>query len=327
LKTIAIRPFRPVNAGGSLGVTAPASPPSAPNSARLLKSLAVLHQAGFKAAEPEIRRGPFSYLAGPDAGRASSLQRLMTDPSIDGVICLRGGYGSARMAEHLNFRKLAMVGKPLIGFSDVTVLLSGLLRAGLASIHGPNLLGLSSQTEKSRRRLLDLIAGGWADSEPLRGEVIRTSSYRADGILLGGNLTRLAGLMGTRLRPPSNGAIVFLEDIQEKADRLDRCLTQLLAAGFFKNAVGIILGQLTKSDDEASLDENTAQKVALDRLGPLCLPVLANFPFGHGPENLALVVGAPARIDQTTGRLIPGPWPKNQQSRAKPAGSVRLLSK
>jgi muramoyltetrapeptide carboxypeptidase len=87
------------------------------------------------------------------------------------------------------------------------------------------------------------------------------------------------------------------------------------------------LGQLTKSDDEASLDENTAQKVALDRLGSLCLPVLANFPFGHGPENLALVVGAPARIDQTTGRLIPGPWPTNQQSRAKSAGSVRLLSK
>jgi muramoyltetrapeptide carboxypeptidase len=309
LKTIAIRPFRPVKAMGSLGVTAPASPPSAPNSARLLKSLAVLHQAGFKAAEPELSRGPFPYLAGPDAGRASSLQRLMTDPSIDGVICLRGGYGSARMAEHLNFRKLAMAGKPLIGFSDVTVLLSGLLRAGVASIHGPNLLGLSSQTEKSRRRLLDLIAGGWADSEPLRGDVLRTSSSRSDGFLLGGNLTRLAGLMGTRLRPPSSGAIVFLEDIQEKADRLDRCLTQLLAAGFFKNAVGIILGQLTKSDDEESLDENTAQKVALDRLGSLGLPVLANCPFGHGPENLALVVGAPARIDQATGRLIPGPWP------------------
>jgi muramoyltetrapeptide carboxypeptidase len=236
---------------------------------------------------------------------------LIADASIDGVICLRGGYGSARMAEHLNFRKLAMAGKPLIGFSDVTVLLSGLLRAGLASIHGPNLLGLSSQTEKSRRRLLDLIAGGWADSEPLRGEVLRTSTSSADGFLLGGNLTRLAGLMGTRLRPPSIGAIVFLEDIQEKADRLDRCLTQLLAAGFFKHSVGIILGQLTKGDDMESLDEHTAQKVALDRLGSLGLPVLANFPIGHGPENLALVVGAPARIDQTTEQLIPEPWDKN----------------
>jgi muramoyltetrapeptide carboxypeptidase len=231
------------------------------------------------------------------------------------------------MAEHLNFRKLAMAGKPLIGFSDVTVLLSGLLRAGLASIHGPNLLGLSSQTQKSQRRLLDLIAGGWTDSEPLRGEVLRTSSSRADGFLLGGNLTRLAGLMGTRLRPPSIGAIVFLEDIQEKAERLDRCLTQLLAAGFFKNAAGIILGQLTKSDDKASLDENTAKKVALDRLGALGLPILANLPFGHGPENLALVVGAPARIDQTTGQIIPEPWPKNHQPRALPPGSVRMLSK
>lgn len=293
-------------------MTAPASPPSTPGSAQLRKSLAVLHQAGFKAAEPKLSPGPFHYLAGPDADRTSSLQRLVTDPSIDGVICLRGGYGSARTAEHLNFRKLAMAAKPLIGFSDVTVLLSGLLRAGLASIHGPNLLGLSRQTEKSRRRLLDLIAGGWADSQPLRGEVLRTSSSRADGFLLGGNLTRLAGLMGTRLRPPSSGAIVFFEDIQEKADRLDRCLTQLLAAGFFKNAVGIILGRLTKSDDKESLDENFAQKVALDRLGSLGLPVLANFPFGHGPENLALVVGAPARINQTTGQLIPKPWAKNQ---------------
>ena len=307
-----IRPFRPVKAGGSLGVSAPASPPSAPGSDRLCKSLAVFHQAGFKAAEPELSIGPFPYLAGPDAGRASSLQKLVDDPSIDGVICLRGGYGSARMAEHLNFKKLARAGKPIIGFSDVTVLLSGLLRAGLTSIHGPNLLGLSRQTEKSRRRLLDLIAGGWADSEPLRGETLRASPSRVDGFLLGGNLTRLASLMGTRLRPPSSGAIVFFEDIQEKADRLDRCLTQLLAAGFFRNAVGIILGQLTKSDDEESLDENTAQGVALDRLGPLGLPVLANFPIGHGPENLALVIGAPARIDQTKGLLIPMPWPKSQ---------------
>jgi muramoyltetrapeptide carboxypeptidase len=118
--------------------------------------------------------------------------------------------------------------------------------------------------------------------------------------------------MGTRLRPPSSGAIVFLEDIQEKADRLDRCLTHLLAAGFFKNSVGIILGQLSKSDDKESLDENTAWKVALDRLGSLGVPILAGFPVGHGPENLALVVGALARMDPVTGRLFPMPWPKNQ---------------
>jgi muramoyltetrapeptide carboxypeptidase len=233
LKMKEIRPFWPVKVGGSLGVAAPASPPWDPDSSQLRKSLDVFHQAGFKTVGPEIRVGPFPYLAGPDVDRASYLLRLMKDPCIDGVICLRGGYGSARMAEHLNFRKLAMMGKPLIGFSDVTVLLSGLLRAGLACIHGPNLLGLKSQTKKSQRRLLDLIAGGWVDSEPLRGEVLRTFSSRVEGFLLGGNLTCLAALMGTRLRPPSRGAIVFFEDIQERADRLDCCLTQLLAAGFF----------------------------------------------------------------------------------------------
>jgi muramoyltetrapeptide carboxypeptidase len=312
VKSISIRPFRPVRAGGSLGVITPASPPSAPDSGQLSEGLAVLRQAGFMVTGPDLDLGPLPYLAGPDAGRASSLRRVMTDRGIDGIICLRGGYGSARTAEHLEFRQLASTGKPLVGFSDITVLLSGLLRAGLASVHGPNVLGLGSQTEKSQRRLCDLLAGGWADSEPLRGEVLQASSSRAEGVLVGGNLSLLASLMGTRLRPPSDGALIFLEDIQERAERLDRCLTQLLAAGFFRSTVGVILGQITKNDDPEFLDEQTAKRVALDRLGPLGLPILAGLPFGHGRENLGVVVGAPARIDQPTGRLIPLPWRKNQ---------------
>jgi muramoyltetrapeptide carboxypeptidase len=312
VKSISIRPFRPVRAGGSLGVIAPASPPSALDSDQLSEGLAVLHQAGFRVTGPDLDLGPLPYLAGPDAGRASSLRRVMTDRRIDGIISLRGGYGSARTAEHLDFSLLASTDKPLVGFSDITVLLSGLLRAGLASVHGPNVLGLGGQTEKSQRRLHDLLAGGWADSEPLRGEVLRPSSSRAEGVLVGGNLSLLASLMGTRLRPPSDGALIFLEDIQEKAERLDRCLTQLLAAGFFRRTVGAILGQLTKNDDPEFLDEQTAKRVVLDRLGPLGLPILAGLPFGHGRENLGVVVGAPARIDQPTGRLIPLPWPKHQ---------------
>ena len=157
---ISIHPFRPVRPGGSLGIIAPASPPSAPDSDQLPRGLAILHQAGFGVTGPKLDPGPLPYLAGPDADRASSLRRLMTDRSIDGIICLRGGYGSARTAENLNFRQLASSGKPLVGFSDITVLLSGLLCAGLASVHGPNVLGLGGQTEKSQRRLCDLLAGG-----------------------------------------------------------------------------------------------------------------------------------------------------------------------
>lgn len=311
VKSISVRPFLPVRPGGRLGVVAPASPPSPADPDQLPKGLAILRQAGFGVTGPELDLGPLAYLAGPDAGRASSLRRSMTDRSIAGIICLRGGYGSARTAEHLDFVELALTGKPLVGFSDITVLLSGLLCAGLASVHGPNVLGLDGQTEKSRRRLCDLLAGGWADSEPLQGEVLRPSSSRAEGILVGGNLSLLASLMGTRLRPPSDGALIFLEDIQERAERLDRCLTQLLAAGFFSSAVGVILGQLTKNNDPEFLDEQTAKDVALDRLGPLGLPILTGLPFGHGRENLSVIVGAPARIDQPTGRLIPMPWSKN----------------
>lgn len=259
MKRISIRPFRPVRAGGSLGIIVPASPPSAPDSDQLPKGLAILRQAGFRVTGPELDLGPLPYLAGPDAGRASSLRRLMTDRSIDGIICLRGGYGSARTAEHLDFRRLASTGKPLVGFSDITVLLSGLLRAGLASVHGPNLMGLGDQTEKSQRRLCDLLAGGWADSEPLRGEVLRPAAVRAEGFLVGGNLSLLASLMGTRLRPPSDGALIFLEDIQERAERLDRCLTQLLAAGFFRSTVGVILGQLTKNVDPEFLPDDSSR--------------------------------------------------------------------
>lgn len=225
----------------------------------------------------------------------------MADPSVDGVICLRGGYGCLRAAAHLNFSALAKTLKPLVGFSDCTVLLSGLLKAGLCSIHGPGLTDLGQQSRASQERLLLILGGGWPEAEPLKGLALAGQGRRQEGYLVGGNLTVLSHLIGTPWQPPSRGGIVFLEDRGEKLYRLDRALTHLLAAGFFRDCRAVALGRFN------DVPEDEAHSLLAERLGPLGLPVLADLPFGHGPENMALLVGGRAVVDLEAGWLAPLP--------------------
>lgn len=261
-------------------------------------AVAWLKSKGFGLIRFPVRTGPQAYLAGGDAQRAAELTGQMADPKVGGVICLRGGYGCLRTAPLLDFTALAATAKPLIGFSDCTVLLAGLLSAGRASIHGPALVSLASQSQAGRERLLSILAGRWSQVEPLAGRPA-AGVGRGEGYLVGGNLTVLAHLVGTPWQPPTRGGIVFIEDRGEKLYRLDRALTHLLAAGFFEGCAGVAAGRL----DDVETEE--AAGLLAERLGGLGVPVLAGLPFGHGPENMALLVGGRAVIDLEAGWLAP----------------------
>ncbi len=295
MKVPSVRTFDPAPPGALLGVAWPASP-------CLLEEVepgvGTMRDRGYSIRPTEAPEGVYPYLAGSDKARARDLTALWEDTEIAGIIAARGGYGCLRAASFLDFAALARTGKPLVGFSDLTVFSSGLLREGGSSIHGPTLSSLAVQPPAMIDRLVDILSGEWALTEPLPGSILLDYG-RTEGFLVGGNLTVLAHLTGTPWQPPTRGGIVFLEDVGEQLYRLDRTLTHLLAAGFFRGCRGVVLGGFEGPDYGAAME------MARERLAGLGVSLLAGLPFGHGFENAALLVGGRAEIDPEAGLLRP----------------------
>jgi muramoyltetrapeptide carboxypeptidase len=287
--------FDPAPPGTHLGVAWPASPCLGEE---VEPGAEALRDLGYGIELGAAVEGALPYLAGEDADRARELTNLWEDPDVAGVIAARGGYGCLRTAPYLDFAKLTETRKPLVGFSDLTVFLSALLREGRDSIHGPTLSSLATQPPALINRLADILAGDWALTEPLEGTVLLDQGP-SEGYLVGGNLTVLTHLVGTPWQPPVKGGIVFLEDVGEKLYRLDRALTHLLAAGFFSGCRGVVLGGFQGAEYGAVLE------MARERLTGLGVSLLAGLPFGHGDENAALRVGGQARIVPEEGSLSP----------------------
>lgn len=285
----------PVPPGGTIGVCAPAGP-VLPE--RLAVGLRALRQAGFRLVlTPRLfaRSTDLPYLAGDDADRLRDLQALLDDPRIDAVIAARGGYGVMRLLGRLDLRRLRAAPKPVVGFSDLTALHLALGRAGVVSFHGP-MIEADPETgfgEPNLERLVRALTDP-RPLPPLEGAAPVVPG-RAQGRLVGGNLTLLAASLGTPWEPDTRGAILLVEDVDEPAYRLDRCLTQLIAAGALQRAAAVAAGEFAACPG--------AELVLRERLGALGLPSALGFPFGHGRERAVLPLGVAARLDAGAGRL------------------------
>jgi muramoyltetrapeptide carboxypeptidase len=241
------------------------------------------------------------YLAGSDRRRIGELQKAL-EADVRAVIAARGGYGLGRIASLVDWRAARRRPKWLVGFSDFTVLHAESWRRGVATLHAPMVCALASATPSARRHWIDTL------EDPMRERrwagLARWRGGRASGTLVGGNLAILHSLAAAgRLRFPK-GAIVFLEDIGERPYRVDRMLTDLLAAGHFLRAAGIVVGDFT--DCATGPDGRTVRQVLRERLGTLDVPVAADFPGGHGKRNDAIVLGHRARLDAGRGVLLLG---------------------
>lgn len=222
------------------------------------------------------------YLAGHDADRARAFRRAWLDPSAAGVLCARGGYGSLRLVDLVDWAAVAAHRKVFLGSSDTTALHEQLVRRGVPTWFGP-MIGTRAFVEDAaaRGRLRDALFGGVASYAGV-GLVPGT----ARGIAVGGNLSLLGD-------PPPDGAIVLLEDVDEEPYRLDRMLTGLLRSGWFDRVAGIVLGSWTDCGDPSA--------VLADRLGGLGVPVVADAGFGHCAAQLTVPLGVPVSIDGGTG--------------------------
>lgn len=279
-----------------------AAPAGAIAQKKLDAGLAVLAELAPKALirVDEVVLRQEGYLAGSDLDRAGHLSELMNDPELGAVLCARGGFGTSRLLPLLDLHALAKNRRLLMGFSDCTALLNALAAHGLVTLHGPMVSQLPRLEQTSRDVLTKLLNG--EPEWPLRLEGRTITSGKARGVLWGGNLTMLCHLLGTPWLPQLDGGILFLEEINEPPYRLDRLLTQLELAGVLGRIAGLALGALSNGDD----DSMQLSGVAARRLAGLGLPMVIGLPFGHGPSNMPLPIGAQAELDADAGALTVG---------------------
>jgi len=278
--------------GDGIAVVAPSSPFDRD---RFERGVRALQDMGF---EPRFGEGVHArhagYLAGPDTRRLDELLRALRDPSARALVLARGGYGLLRIASGV---PQELIDKPVVGYSDATVLHELWWRAKSPSVHGPMCTQLGEDAA-AVARLRALLVG--AVPEPLRWTPRTVRPGRAEGPLRGGNLAVLASLCGTPLQPSFRGAIVLLEDLNEPAYRLDRLCTQLLLSGAFEGAAGFVVGDLSvEGEDNEGRDEAVGE-----RLSTLGVPVVLGAPFGHAGRNQPVAFGIPHTLDADEGALV-----------------------
>ncbi len=240
----------------------------------------------------------YRYLAGKDSARAEEVMRCFEDPSIGGVIALRGGFGCARLIRLLDESRLRHNCKLFMGFSDLTTLHTYFRRRfGWITIHGPMVTTLSREvpSPEADKHLFSL----WTDPQYLPTlSFAQLESWvpgSTEGRLVGGCLSILTSSLGTTYEFKSEGKILLLEDRGEPPYRIDRMITQLRLAGKFDEVAGILLGSFTDCEPEEG--GYSSQDVLHDLVDSIGVPVLAGFPCGHGIENWALPLGLRISMD------------------------------
>jgi muramoyltetrapeptide carboxypeptidase len=278
--------------GDLVEVVMPAGPV---DDARMADGVAVLESWGLRVRASQPPAGEVAWLAGPDDYRAERFTRAWLDPEVAAIWTGRGGFGSQRILDQLDWRILTQAPPTwLIGFSDITALHQALAsRLGVVTAHACGVAGLSDPSAADSAR--ELLMNGTV--KPLAGRP-GASISQVSGVLVGGNLTMLAAGAGTGFSHPATDSIVVLEDVGERPFRLDRVLTQVIGSGWLEGARGIVCGQFTQCGDPAEI----AHLLAL-RLEPLGLPILYDVQIGHEPGSRALPLGAPATLDTGQGVL------------------------
>jgi muramoyltetrapeptide carboxypeptidase len=298
-----MRKPRALAPGDRLAVVAPASPFSREE---FDSGLAEIRRLGFVPVYDDSVFARQRYVAGPASVRAAAIHAAWRDPTIAGLIGVRGGYGSAQLLPLLDPAEARRAAKPFIGYSDLTSMLSFItLGCDLVAFHGPTLAGrlgrgAAGYDEDSFVRTL-CRAEPAGELAPAGLDVIRPGD--AGGVLLGGTLTQLLASLGTPFAfAPPQGHVLFLDEVGERPYRLDRMVTQLAQTGLLARASAVVIGELPGCDEPSG--EPTARAVMADLFADFPGPVLIGFPSGHttGPA-MTLPFGVNARV-------IAGPQPR-----------------
>ncbi len=297
-----VRPRR-VRPGGTIGLVAPAG--VLRSASQLEDAVRDIRAMGFEARIGRHVLDRYGFLAGSDQNRADDFMAMVADPDVDAVVCMRGGYGCARILPLLDYDAIRAAAKPIVGYSDVTALLLAIYaKAGLVSFHGP--VGISQWRGTTAQAFRDVLVRGGTlaleratDGPRIPFETVRRGS--AEGPLLGGNLSVVASLAGTGYLPPFAGSVAFFEETTEESYRLDRLFTQLEMAGVLGQTAAVVFGQCSQCTDGGS--SWSATEVLRDHLGAYRCPAWIGAAVGHVSPVYTLPIGLPVRTDADRGTL------------------------
>lgn len=294
--------------GSTIAIVAPASGVAR---GEALDAAATLKNLGFNVKMGEHLTKDYGYLAARDELRAEEFMRFVRDPEVNCLMAVRGGYGVMRILPLLDFAVIRDNPKVIVGYSDLTALVNPIFqRSGLIAFHGPVATSsFDKYTLDSFRRTLMSGAppGEFQESEEFSGSSFgeaRASTIvpgKAQGRLVGGNLTLVTALMGTQFEIDTTGKILFLEEVEEEPYRIDRMLMQLALGGKLQACAGVAIGRFTKCEAKVKSGEFrlslTLEEVIRGILEPLNIPTVYGLAIGHIRSKMTVPVGALATLD------------------------------
>ena len=233
--------------------------------------------------------------AGNDEERTTDFQKMLDNPKIKAIWCARGGYGTVKIIDKLDFTKFKKQPKWIIGYSDITVLHNHIHNFGIETLHATMPLNVLKNSKQAIETLNKSLFGKLLTYEIPSYKENKTGI--ASGELIGGNLSVLYSLLGSKSTINTDGKILFIEDLDEYLYHIDRMLMNLKRNDYFKNLKGLIVGGMTDMHDNSIPFGKNAKEIILDVVSEFYFPVVFDFPAGHLDDNNALVLGREVRLE------------------------------
>ncbi len=281
------------------------SPSSWMNESDLRIAVSVFENKGYKLVLGEsvfLRDNTYS---GNPQERADDINGMFANSDIDAIICARGGYGANRVLPLLDYDLIKANPKIFMGYSDITAYLTSISqKTGLVTFHSPMLSSFKKGLVDFNFDLMEKTVFGnesvTIQAPPeLQTRVLK--SGKAEGPLWGGNMCLLINRLGTTDQLDTEGAILFIEDINEYLYAFDRMMVHMKKAGMFDNIKGLIIGELLEMKDDAEPFGKSTDEIVLDVCGDLDIPIISNFPCGHGIFQATLPISVPVQLDANSG--------------------------
>lgn len=283
-----IKPPR-LNPGDAIAIIAPAGPVTLDE---IQPAIDLLIKKGYQIVQSPHLFSKQGYLAGNDDTRLEDFHSILNNPSTKAILCARGGYGTLRLLDIIDYDLIRRNPKIILGYSDITALLLAIhKKTGLITFHGPVVREIHGPRNKNLSTFLDLVSLNSDLKIDLRNGT-ELMPGRAEGFLMGGNLSLISHLIGTPYMPSTKGAILFIEEKGETLYRIDRMLTHLRLSGILKDIAGFIAGNFVDCGNIAEINGLLTDIFIGDDI-----PVTSGLPVGHGMENMTLPIGVRACLD------------------------------
>jgi muramoyltetrapeptide carboxypeptidase len=281
--------------GDRIGIIAPAGPVDRDE---IRPAIDFLKQKGYQILVSKNLYKKRGYLAGSDDARLDDLLSMFANKSVKAIFCARGGYGTIRLLDKIDYDLIKKNPKIMAGYSDITALLFAIFKkSGLVTFHGPVLRDLVRGRKNNLADLLKLLSSKIPQELDLsEGAVIKEG--QASGIVMGGNLSLICSLAGTSFMPKTKGAILFIEEKGEPIYRIDRMLSQLRLAGIIDGLSGLIAGSFTGCGDMKHII-----RILREITSGTGIPVVSGLPVGHDRKNKAIPIGIHAELDTKDRRV------------------------